>query len=181
VGKAIREIGVAKAAKFFFSTLALVLYRVMIFPPLRSTFLRILGARIGSHTVLHSCRFFNAYRRGFPGLRIGNSCFVGDECMLDLAADIVLEDHVTLAERVLILTHTNVGYSDHPLQTAFPARTAGVRVGRGSFIGSNVTILPGVEIGPNCFVAAGSVVKDSLPARSLAAGVPADVKREIEL
>ena len=37
-----------------------------------------------------------------------------------------LEDQVALAERVLILTHTNVGYGDHPLQTHFPSSAAPV-------------------------------------------------------
>ena len=50
---------------------------------------------------------------------------------------------MTLAERVLVLTHTNVGYADHPLQAHFPAMAAPVVIERGSFVGANVTILPG--------------------------------------
>ena len=51
---------------------------------------------------------------------------------------------MTLAERVVVLTHTNVGYRDHPLQAHFPALAAPVDASaRGSFVGASVTILPG--------------------------------------
>ena len=71
-------------------------------------------------SILHDVRFFNLYRRGLAGLEIGDDCFVGDECLLDLAEAIVLEDQVTLAERVLVLTHTNVGYARPSAAGALP-------------------------------------------------------------
>ena len=177
--KALDEIGLAKATRFGLLTLALLPYRTLLFPQLRAPYLRLLGARIGRGTILHDVRFFNLYRRGLPGLGIGDECFLGDECLLDLAEAVCLEDQVTLAERVLVLTHMNVGYADHPLQTHFPAMAAPVSVGRGSFVGAGVTILAGVTIGAGSFVAAGSVVSESVPPRTLVAGVPARRVREI--
>ena len=50
----------------------------------------------------------------------------------------------------------------------------------GSFIGASATILPGVEVGECAFVAAGSVVKESVPPHCLVAGVPARVIRELD-
>jgi acetyltransferase-like isoleucine patch superfamily enzyme len=153
-------------------------YRWALFPPLRALWLRLLGARVGARVILHDVRFFNLYRRGLPGLEIGDECFLGDECLLDLAQGIRLEPQVTLAERVLILTHMNVGYADHPLQARFPPLAAPVVIRRGAFVGANVTILPGVEIGEQAFVAAGSVVTALVPAGTLVAGVPARVLRQ---
>jgi acetyltransferase-like isoleucine patch superfamily enzyme len=177
--KALGEIGWGRAARFGFFTLAMVPYRLALFPQLRAPWLRLLGARIGRGTVLHDVRFFNLYRRGLGGLEIGEECFVGDECLLDLAEGVRLERQVTLAERVLILTHTNVGYRDHPLQARFPAMAAPVVVEAGSFLGANVTVLPGVRVGAESFVAAGSVVTADVPPRTLVAGVPARPLRTI--
>jgi len=177
--KALGEIGWGRAARFGFFTLAMVPYRLALFPQLRAPWLRLLGARIGPRAVLHDVRFFNLYRRGLAGLEIGEECFVGDECLLDLAEGVTLERQVTLAERVLILTHTNVGYRDHPLQAHFPPTAAPVVVEAGAFLGANVTVLPGVRVGAQSFVAAGSVVTADVPPRTLVAGVPARAVRTI--
>ena len=177
--KALGEIGWARAARFGFFTLAMVPYRLAVFPQLRAPWLRLLGARIGRRTILHDVRFFNLYRRGLAGLEIGEECFVGDECLFDLAEGVRLERQVTLAERVLILTHTNVGYRDHPLQGHFPALAAPVVIESGAFLGANVTVLPGVRVGAQSFVAAGGVVTADVPPRTLVGGVPARVLRAI--
>lgn len=177
--KALQQIGWGRAARFGVYTLAMVPYRVALFPQARAAWLRLLGARIGARTILHDVRFFNLYRRGLAGLDVGAECFLGDECLLDLADGIRLEPQVTLAERVLILTHTNVGYHDHPLQAHFPAASAPVVLERGCFVGAAVTILPGLTIGRESFVAAGSVVTESVPPRTVVAGVPARRVREI--
>ena len=177
--KALGEIGWGRAARFGFFTLAMVPYRLALFPQLRAPWLRLLGAKVGRRTVLHDVRFFNLYRRGLGGLEVGEECFVGDECLIDLAEGVRLERQVTLAERVLILTHTNVGYRDHPLQAHFPASAAPVVVETGAFLGANVTVLPGVRIGAGSFVAAGSVVTADVPPRTLVAGVPARAVRTI--
>jgi maltose O-acetyltransferase len=113
-------------------------------------------------------------------LALGDDCFLGDECLIDLADGVILEDQVTLAERVLLLTHLNVGYVDHPLQARFPPRSAPVRIERGSFVGANVTVLAGVTIGAGSFVAAGSVVTEDVPPRTLVAGVPARPIRSLD-
>jgi maltose O-acetyltransferase len=178
--KALGEIGWARAAKFGLLTLAMIPYRLALFPQLRAPWLRLLGARLGRRVILHDVRFFNLYRRGLAGLEIGDECFLGDECLLDLAEAVRLETQVTLAERVMILTHTNVGYRDHPLQKHFPPLAAPVTIEAGSFVGAGVTILPGVRIGTGSFVAAGSVVTEEVPQRSLVGGVPARILRTLD-
>lgn len=54
-----------------------------------------------------------------------------------------------------------------------------VRIGRNVFIGTGCIVLKGVSIGDNSVVGAGSVVSSSIPANSIAAGVPARVLRAI--
>ena len=57
----------------------------------------------------------------------------------------------------------------------------GSRIRRGALIGMNATLLQGTEIGEEALVAAGSVVPEgmSVPSCMLAAGVPAQVKKEL--
>ena len=177
--KAVGEVGFGRAARFGWATLAMVPYRLALFPPLRSWWLRLLGARIGPGAIVHDVRFFNLYRRGVAGLSLGRECFLGDECLLDLAEAIVLEDQVTFAERVLVLTHTNVGYRDHPLQRHFQPLAAPVVVEAGCFVGAGAILLPGIRVGRGSFVAAGSVVTQDVPPGTLVAGVPARVVRAL--
>ena len=178
--KAFKEVGLKKSFRFLIFTLAYVLYRGLIFPQFRGPFLRILGAKIGKNCIVHSVRFFNYYRTGFSGLTLGDDCFIGDECLLDLASPITLGNQVTLAERVTILTHMNVGYEDHPLQKSFPPSSKAVVIRRGSFLGAGATVLNGVEVGEESFVAACALVRDNVPPFTLVGGVPAKTVRSLK-
>jgi len=179
---AIQEIGFWKALKYYVGQWQLLVIKCLLVPPnLRRVILNIFGAQIGSQSIIHPVTFFNLYRKGFNGFVCGNHCFIGEECLLDLADSIILGDHVTLAERVTILTHINVGFKDHPLQSFFLASTSPVTIGTGSFIGTNATILPGVKIGRKAVVAAGAVVSKDVPDQTVVGGVPARVIRKLRL
>ena len=170
--KAIRQVGFGRVVRFLWTSVLLSVLRRTWISPLRTTALRLFGARVGSNVIIHRISLINVDRGGFAALRIGNDCFIGDEVMLDLAAPITLEDHVTLATRAVVLTHLNVGYADHPLQGRFPSQTAGVTIGRGSFIGAGATILAGTSVGAEAFVAAGSLVNRAVTAGEVVGGVP---------
>ena len=55
-----------------------------------------------------------------------------------------------------------------------------VSIGDGCWVGARTVILGGVTIGPGSIIAAGSVVTRDVPANSLAAGVPAEVRRQLD-
>jgi acetyltransferase-like isoleucine patch superfamily enzyme len=136
------------------------------------------GARIGedvrfrSPLVIHNSD--DAPRKYYEKLEVGPHCYLGRELFLDLQDRIVIEDHVTISHRVMILTHTDAGTS--PLRDTFvPTSTAPVIIRRGAYIGANVTILQGVEIGRSSIVGAGAVVTRSVPSGCVVAGVPARV------
>ena len=97
---------------------------------------------------------------------------------MDLQDKIVIEDEVTISHRVMILTHTDSGAS--PLKdSALPASQSPVTIRRGAYIGANVTILEGVEIGEASIVGAGAVVTRSVPPATVVAGVPARVIKNL--
>ena len=128
MSKALNEIGLGRAIKFLCFELALCISKLLIIPQARVIYLRLLGAKIGKDVTIFDVRFTNCYRRGFAGLEIADNCFIGTDCLLDLADAIVLEKNVTLAARVNVVTHLNVGYKDHPLQMKFPSMSKGVTI-----------------------------------------------------
>jgi maltose O-acetyltransferase len=140
--------------------------------------LRAYGAAIGKRVRFHSPTVIHnsdpARARCYRNLEVGDDCYLGRELFLDLQDRIVIEDRVTVSHRVMILTHTDAGAS--PLKDDFIATSqAPVIIRRGAYIGANVTILQGVEIGESSIVGAGAVVTRSSPALSVVAGVPARV------
>lgn len=55
-----------------------------------------------------------------------------------------------------------------------------ISIGNNVWIGGNVTVLPGVTVGDNCVIGAGSVVVNDIPSGSVAVGNPCKVIRKIE-
>lgn len=178
--KAARAIGLRRSLRLLWWALAYQFgYRLLLVSPLRVIWLRMAGAVIGSGTVLMDVRFFNLDRGGVRNLRVGRDVYIGDECLLDMAGAITLGEQVTFAERVIVLTHVNVGYADHPLQRHYPPRVAPVVIGRGTYIGAGAIILPGVTMGECAVVGAGAVVTRDVEARTVVTGVPARFARVV--
>ena len=144
--------------------------------------LRNYGAQIGddvrfrSPVVIHNSE--SAAGTYYRNLKVGTHCYFGRELFLDLQDKIVVEDHVTVSHRVTILTHTDAGTS--PLKDKIiPTSNAPVTIRNGAYVGANVTILQGVEIGQSSIVGAGAVVTRSVPAGSVVVGVPARVIKSL--
>ena len=171
--RAIEEIGIGKAARFALGEIQKALLKLAWLPPVRKWLLQVFGSRIGKETVVLNVDFINIHRTGFQGLRIGNHCFIGEGCMLDLASQIELKNHVTLSQRVVVNTHTNVGYKNHALQPRFPAFEKPVHIEENCFVGVGSILLAGTRIGKHSFVGAASLVKGSVPPHSVIAGNPA--------
>jgi maltose O-acetyltransferase len=92
-------------------------------------------------------------------------------------AAIVIADRCDIGPGVQFITGSHqMGSSDRRagVGTAEP-----IKVGSGTWIGAGALILGGVEIGEACVIAAGAVVTRNIPANSLAAGIPAMVKRAL--
>lgn len=178
--QAVKEIGFKKALRFVLFSFSHFFYRILPLPQLRKLFLILGGAKIGKDTIIMDARFFNWHHLGLKGLNIGSQCFIGDEALIDLYNKVILEDSVSIAQRVTILTHINVGYKNHPLKQYFPSKSQPVVIKTGSVVGACSTILAGVTIGEKSMIAAGSVVTKDVPHNTLVAGVPAKVIRKLE-
>jgi hypothetical protein len=91
---------------------------------------------------------------------------------------IELGSRVSIAAGVLFITHdgaTRVFRHLFPDGSIYGNRFAPVRVLDNTIIGARVILMPGVTIGPDSVVGAGSIVTRDVPPRSIAAGVPAKV------
>lgn len=112
---------------------------------------------------------------------IGRGCFLNRETMLAAHELIEIGDHVMLANGCF------VGDADHRYDDPeLPVTWQGfkprgpVRIGSSAWLGKGVVVQGGTEIGERCVVGSNSVVTKDLPARTIAAGVPAKVLRDIE-
>lgn len=175
--KTLQSIGFGKALRFVWYSFYIGLLHISL-PPMRVWLMRMAGAKIGRDTVIFDVSFANLYHYGFRKLIIGNTCFLGDEVMLDVRGGVTLGDQVTLSNRTTIVTHINVGYDDHPLQILYPTKESPVIIQSGVYIGTGAIILPGVTIGEQSVIGAGAVVTKSVASRVVAVGVPAkSIKR----
>ena len=92
-------------------------------------------------------------------------------------SSIVLGDNVQIGPSCVFTTISH-DYSD-PIKRAGTITYKNIIVGRGSWICSSCTILPGVTIGKGCVIAAGSVVNKNIPDNQLWGGVPAHFIKEL--
>lgn len=114
------------------------------------------------------------------GVRIGKDCDIlnsienfGTEPWL-----VEIGRRVTLAEGVLLYTHdgSNRVFRDRlPNSSPWGNRFETIRILDNCFIGANSIVMPGVQIGPNSIVGAGSVVTSDVAPQTVVAGVPAQV------
>ena len=108
---------------------------------------------------------------------------IGDRCMIGRGTSIVgrcridIGDDVTTGPNVYITDHNHT-YDDVgiPIGRQWPAEEA-VSIGAGSWLATGVVVLPGARIGRHVTVAAGSVVRGTIPDYSVIAGAPAKVVR----
>lgn len=106
---------------------------------------------------------------------------IGDGTMLNFGADISATRSVRIGRDCLIGTHAIILDNDYHdlLDRHRVPEPRPVTIGDRVWIGNRVIVLPGVTIGDDAAVGAGSVVTADVPARSVVVGNPARVVRQI--
>lgn len=94
---------------------------------------------------------------------------------------VIIEDYVTFAPNITLITKSAPGHI-HPslIKENLPLKEGKIRIREGTWIGTNVTILPGVIVGKCCLIGAGSVVTKDVPDYTVVAGVPAKEIRRLK-
>jgi acetyltransferase-like isoleucine patch superfamily enzyme len=120
-----------------------------------------------------NCAVFSR-ESGFHGtLQIGEGTHIGDNTIIDVCDNIFIGKEVAIGPNCILYTH------DHDYtKEDMPAWKGGVItkpiiIENGAWIGSGVTILPGISIGERAVIAAGAVVTKSIESGSVVGGIPA--------
>ncbi len=111
-------------------------------------------------------------------IEIGENFYANVNCVILDGAKVEFGDNVFVAPGCGFYTAGHpfdVEQRNSGLEYALP-----IRIGNNVWIGAHVCVLPGVTIGDNCVIGAGSVVNKDIPAGSLAAGNPCKVIRKID-
>jgi wbxF len=116
-----------------------------------------------------------------PKLEIGNNVQINDYVHLSCAESLIIGDNVLIASKVYITDLNHGSYSGEeqssPQEIAKERKiyTKPVKIGNNVWIGENVSVLSGVEIGENAILGANSVVTKDIPKNCIVAGNPAKV------
>jgi maltose O-acetyltransferase len=111
------------------------------------------------------------------GLKIGDRVSFEEGCFLDPSHCYL----ISIGNQVIFAP--NVRLIAHDASTRFVVghtRLGRINIGSRCFIGDSVIVLPGVTIGDDCIIGAGSVVVHDIPSNSVAAGNPARVRCSID-
>jgi acetyltransferase-like isoleucine patch superfamily enzyme len=122
-----------------------------------------------------------AILKGYHASRmvIGDGTWIGQQCFLHSGGGLTIGRDVGIGPAVRILTSAHAIDGIDPALPILqaPIAFAPVVVEDGSDIGVGAILLPGVRVGRGAQVAAGAVVAEDVPERTIVAGVPARVVR----
>jgi len=126
---------------------------------------------VKNFAVIQLCRYLpslalkNFFYRRLLGMRVGKNVSVG----LMVMVDIFFPELVSIGENSIIGYNSTLLGHEYLLREY---RKGLVEIGSNVLIGANTTVLPGVKIGDNAVVCAGSLVNKDIPPNSYAGGVP---------
>jgi acetyltransferase-like isoleucine patch superfamily enzyme len=152
--------------------------------------------RIADNVVIDDNCLIDAKGESNTGIRIGSGVFIGRNTILSCKnGDIELADGVNIGFNCEIFSASRVHVGRNALIAAYsylvggdhdfsdpsrpvldqPRTSAGISVGEGAWLGAGVKVLDGVIIGAHAVIGAGAVVRDAVPDRATAVGVPARI------
>ncbi len=139
-----------------------------------SKFINLYGCEIGENTKI------GAFVEIQKNAMVGKNCKISSHTFI--CEGVTIEDNVFIGHSVTFINdaYPRATTSDGQLQSEKDWRVERTVVKKGASIGSGATVLCNVTIGENAIVGAGSVVTKDVPASSIVAGNPAQVKRYID-
>ncbi|MDR3562584.1 MAG: DapH/DapD/GlmU-related protein [Negativicutes bacterium] len=138
---------------------------------LRRMIYRVYGMELGKVWMFPGCSFVSS------DLKIGDGTWINKDCVFINSSLISIGTNCNIAFGVSFVCNSHhIGPSE---RRAGAGLNLPITVGNGCWIGANVTILPGIEIGDGVIIGAGSVVTKNCAANGVYAGNPAKLIRQL--
>ena len=137
----------------------------------KNAYIKVNKIQIGNGCIISE----DDYITGSANIFIGDKSFLGKKVRINVSRDVNIGNDVGIGENSVIWTH---GYFP-PADEGYPITYAPVFIKDKVWVSTNIIILPGVTIGENVIVGAGSVVTKSIPENVVVAGNPAKVIKKV--
>lgn len=113
----------------------------------------------------------------------GKHCHFGDCVYANFNLTLVDDTHIYIGSNTMIGPNVTIATAGHPILPELRKQAyqfnAPVHIGKNCWLGAGVIVLPGITIGDNSVIGAGSVVTKDIPENVVAVGNPCRVLREI--
>ena len=113
----------------------------------------------------------------------GHHVHLGKNVYANFNLTLVDDTHIYIGDCTMIGPNVTIATASHPVLPELREKgyqyNVPVHIGRNCWLGAGVVVLPGVTIGDNTVIGAGSVVTRDIPANVVAVGSPCRVLREI--
>ena len=140
----------------------------------RGEMLKKLFAEVGENCYIESPYFANWG---------GHHVHLGSNVYANAGLKLVDDTHIYIGDCTMLGPNVVLATAGHPIDPELRGRglqyNLPVRIGRNCWLGAGVIVMPGVTIGDNTVIGAGSVVTKDIPANVVAVGNPCRVMREI--
>lgn len=113
----------------------------------------------------------------------GGHVHFGNNVYANFNLTLVDDTHIYVGDNTMLAPNVVIASASHPILPSLRQKgyqyNLPVHIGKNCWLGAGVIVLPGVTIGDNTVVGAGSVVTKDLPANVVAVGNPCKVMRQI--
>lgn len=113
----------------------------------------------------------------------GRHVHLGNHVYANFGLTCVDDTHIYIGDHTMMGPNVNLATANHPLLPELREKAyqynLPIHIGKNCWLGAGVIVVPGVTIGDNTVIGAGSVVTKDIPANSLAVGNPCRVLREL--